>query len=133
MYTKQVGKLGSVFHNLDHESMSETRECSSVKECIGTNKLVILISREDYFPVYCYIQLSQLMELSRSQASPFDWLTELVYNSVKCTGSQKELIPLQDAVHIEALLWDDVYPWQVCSGPTQTGPAQDNVHCNVLQ
>ena len=65
--------------------------------------------------------------------STSDWLTELVYNFVKCTGSQKELIPLQDAVHIEALLWDDVYPWQVCSGPTQTGPAQDNVHCNVLQ
>jgi len=66
-----------------------------------------------------------------TQPSTFDWLTELVYNFVKCTGSQKQLISLQDAVYIEALLWNDVYPWQVCSSPTKTGPAQDNVHWSV--
>ncbi len=64
--------------------------------------------------------------------STFDRLTELVYDFVKCTGSQKELISLQDAVYIEALMWNDVYPRQVCRSPTQTGPAQDNVHCSVL-
>ena len=56
-----------------------------------------------------------------------------MYDFVKSTGSQKELISLQDAVYIEALLWNDVYPWQVCSSPTQTGPAQDKVLCSVLQ
>lgn len=45
-----------------------------------------------------------------------------MYHFVKGTCCHEQLISLQNTVHIQALLWYNIHPRQICSCSPQTGP-----------